>query len=125
MHTDKLEYGWWERKRGKDPVLPTTYKHPNNYVMQSDELCEYMFALEELKIVVTAEYERARLTHRVLYKGRLLSWEGDPTLFTTAHVLEFFVKFMKCKLRLMKLLLYVARARKGVPQVENETFTEG
>jgi len=112
MHADKLEHGWWERKRG-NMLLPTTYKDKRNYVLTPVELCEYKEALAELKFHVDAELAKAQYTHRVLHTGRLPTFDDrGPTLFTLCHVLEFFIKMAKCKLRLMTLLLFASRERR-------------
>ncbi|HEX6826692.1 MAG TPA: hypothetical protein VF077_10295 [Nitrospiraceae bacterium] len=124
MHAEKLEYGWWERKRG-NVLLPTTYKDKRNYVLTPTELHEYMDALLELKTAVDREYANAAHTHRVLHLGRLPTFaDKDPVLFTLCHVLEFFIKMAKAKLRLMQLLLFCSRERRTGIDLPGEDHVE-
>jgi len=114
MHIDKLPYGWWEKKRNQEP-LPTTIQHANNFVLHAQDLEEYDAALLELKERVDAEWQQVRFSREVLRNGHLPKWDNrTPTLYTIAHVMEFFIKMAKSKLRLITILHDLAERRTDV-----------
>jgi hypothetical protein len=110
-HVDKLEYGWWERKRG-NVLLPTTIGQKNNFVLYPAELAEYVEILGEFKALADKAYEQARFTAKTLENGRIPSFDNrTPTLYTVAHLLQSCVDEAKIRLRLMKFLHGVTKRR--------------
>lgn len=111
-HADKLEYGWWERKRGH-VLLPRTLGQKNNYVLTHEELCAYDLELVQMHEWIDQERQRVRNTLVVLRKGVIGRIIGvtEPTCFTIAHILEGMVKLAKFKLGIMKVLHYIAKER--------------
>jgi hypothetical protein len=110
MHVDKLEYGWWEKKRNTEPV--TTYKEKNNFVLYPAELAEYVEILGEFKVLADRAYEQARFTAKTLETGRVMSFDSrTPTLYTVAHLLQSCVDEAKIRLRLMQFLADTAKRR--------------
>lgn len=104
MHVDKLEYGWWERKRGNG-LLPTTIGQKNNYVLTAEEMIEYAQLLDGMAKDLQAQAASARITAKALKTGRVASWEPTPVCFTLAHVLELMVTMAKHKLAITQFLL--------------------
>lgn len=110
-HVEKLEYGWWEQKRG-NIMLPKTLGHPKNFVLTPEELAHYDVYLTQFAEKV--EHERARVarTIRAFRYGRTPIWEqADPTCFTLSHVMEFLLVHTKGKLDLLHILNYIAKRR--------------
>lgn len=120
-HADKLEYGWWERKRG-NILLPRTLGHKNNYVLTHAELCAYDIELVQAAEWITKERNRVANTLGTLRKGRQMLWhEENPTCFTIAHILEGMVTLAKFKLGVMNLLNYVAKERVNEKRLADQT----
>lgn len=111
MHADKLEYGWWEHKRG-NVQLPTTLGHPKNFVLTEEELCHFDIELEQLARETEKLRARVASTLRTRRRGRTNYMDEEPTCFTIAHILEFMITHGKAKLGIMNLLVYVAQKRK-------------
>lgn len=110
-HTDHLEYGWWEAKRGH-LLLPKTLGDKHNFVLSPEELAHYDLMLTQFAEVVQTEREHVAYTMRCFRSGRTPTWEQrTPICFTLAHIMEFMIKFAKAKLELMHILLYIARNR--------------
>jgi hypothetical protein len=112
-HAEKLEYGWWEAKRGH-VLLPRTLGHKNNYVLTPEELAHYDLFLVQFTERIIKERERVGVTLRAYRQGRRPKWEQiDPTCITFAHVMEFMLVWGKGKLEMLHLLNYVLQRRVG------------
>lgn len=111
-HVDKLDYGWWESKRGHI-FLPRTLGQKNNFVLTPEELAHYDMYLTDLAAKVEAEQVRVGFTMQCFRQARMPMWAQRtvPTCFTIAHVLEHLVLLAKGKLELMHILNYIAKAR--------------
>lgn len=122
-HVERLEYGWWERKRGHI-MLPCTLGKKNNYVLTHEELCAYDHALLEMKQWVEKEQARTATTLVALRRGRSRTypWDrNDPTCFTIAHSLESMIWLAKWKLGVMHILNYIAKERALEKRLVGET----
>lgn len=120
-HVEKLEYGWWERKRGHI-LLPRTLGHKNNFVMTHEELCAYDLELVCASEWINKERNRVANTLGTLRKGRQMLWHDEnPTCFTIAHVLEGMVELAKFKLGVMHILNYIAKERVLEKRLVGET----
>lgn len=117
IHADKLEYGWWERKRGV-VLIPDTLGQKNNFVLTEVELALFDHELT----ILAAEVEKMRAqvanTLRIRRRGAMLHYAGwtkpgesDPVCYTLAHVLQFLVVQAKSKLGVMQLLNGIAAER--------------
>lgn len=110
IHADKLEYGWWERKRG-NVQLPDTLGQKNNYVLTEVELALFDHELTQLAVEVEKMRADVANTLRIRRRGKAMVFEKDPTCHTLAHVLQFLVMNAKAKLGIMHLLNGIAAKR--------------
>lgn len=111
-HAERLEYGWWERKRGRI-FLPKTLGQKNNFVLTHEELAAYDACLVDMHMWIDEERKRTSNTLTVLrkgLKGHLIS-VTEPTCFTIAHVLEGMVRIARFELATMNVLGYIAKER--------------
>lgn len=121
-HVEKLEYGWWERKRG-NVMLPRTLGQKNNYVLTHEELAVYDLELVQAREWIEKEQRRVSNTLTVLHKGMRGTLIGvtEPTCFTVAHLLEGMVELAKFKLKVMELLHYAAKERVHEKRLADQT----
>jgi hypothetical protein len=101
---DKLEYGWWERKRG-NVMIPPYVGDKRNYTLTLEELEKYHALLLEMKETITNEQEKVRVNFKAVRDGRIMSWDTPPRCTGLAHVLEFQVRIARNKLSLMQFLV--------------------
>lgn len=107
---DKLEYGWWERKRGK-VMIPPYIGDKRNFTLTLKELENYHTVLAEMKKAVEQEQEKVRVNHKAVRDGRIMSWDGTPRCTGLAHVMEFMVQCARSKLALTQFLVDVTGQR--------------
>lgn len=112
MHADKLEYGWWESKRG-NVLLPTTLGQKNNYVLTEEELCHLDMELAEMAKAIDKMRANVDNTLRIRRRrsARLIGLERKPICFTIAHVMQLMVDNAKAKLAIIQLLHYIVKQR--------------
>lgn len=107
---DKLEYGWWERKRGVVKV-PPFIGDERNFTLTSEELLTYGHLLGEMKQVIEKEYAAASLNYRAVTTGKVPYYESSPRCTSICDVLEFKVAHMKKELALMQLMSDICKQR--------------
>lgn len=108
-HAERLEYGWWEPKRGH-VLLPATLGDERNYVLTPVEMAAYDWLLMRKKADIEKESADIAYTVRCLRHGRMPVFEQrNPRCFTLCDMLEFEVKEKRTELEMMQLLLYMTK----------------
>lgn len=107
---DKMEYGWWERKRG-NVKIPPYLGDKRNFTLSLEELEKYHTLLAEMKKAVEQEQEKVRVNHKAVRYGRIMSWDTPPRCTGLAHVMEFMVQCARSKLALTQFLVDVTGQR--------------
>lgn len=108
---DKLEYGWWERKRG-NVKIPPYLGDKRNFTLTLEELEKYDAMLSAMVTVCTDERRKVRLNYVAMKNGQLPAFSTDtPRCTSLAHVMEFMVQCARSKLALTQFLVDVTGQR--------------
>lgn len=120
---DKLEYGWWEHKRG-NVLLPEYLGDKRNFLLHAAEIEEYAKVLVAMGETIDKETKAVVFTRNALKTGHVASWETrDPQPITIASVLTFHVALAKHRLAMTQLLADVTGRRVKEKEDEKQTST--
>ena len=120
MHMDKLEYGWWEAKRGI-VKLPTTLGDKRNIVLNLEEIKKYEEIMGKFEALAVRERSNARKLRVCLERRHLPTWEDPPHILTLAACLETQVSEAKLKLELLQFMVEISKRAVDVFKAANQS----